>query len=657
MASVAPAVTRNTEKPTRKTPKSQTDEDRSRDGDGVGASRGNRNSEASSEANSETSRSSSREKTEDADASEATSKDDQEGTSSAKKALRKVASQMKSQGQDPGVASPILGILAGKASAIPLESVPEIIVTNPFVVRALGEDVSQYLSTPQSLQYLSNSLDLSDEVLDRAKEMGVDPLVAISPKDLFMALGIDSQKISSELIRIRERGPMEGLASIINSLKKSSLPGEGEIPSVAGRPVIRTKEELLRATEVAQRANSMDASKLTTINSGRSSGLTSDLDSPFEISAQTKETSDFSLTESLQAGNVNLQTFVNDQGSSSDAETSPLVDKSIFVRAERSLIDPYDAMSLQMADVQHLNLEDKNALTTPLTLTTQDGSLKHDLTGEVLRLRLEEGAPGLSGRSFHDLRGLKNADASDAVDLSLAFSKETFQVKDSSSLDAALSSSIVAGFSEESRSFESDREDTSDLASGKDEPEAAGSSNPNHSHSVSPSESMKSKFQGLVEGGATSSSSQASSIREMIDKAQMHLDKNGGSMRIEMGGENPVSLAIRVQDNEVSLKVSTQSDAMRDLISSEISRLQDSLSNRNLRLTEVDLGRQTFSSSHEGQRQNPGQGFLDFGSGSNSRQNPFRESSRNQLPEVNEAPLARVGDRLRNDLGKLLVRV
>ncbi|MEI8027203.1 MAG: hypothetical protein WCI18_12725 [Pseudomonadota bacterium] len=655
-SSSAPA--RPTQKPSKKSPKSQLDDDTNLETSSAEDSKDSRDVEASRDSETDSSKNTDRVRPKDAASKEPSD------SSSAKTVLRKIAAQMKSEGQDPQTASPILGILSGKPSSVPLESVPELIVTSPFVVRALGEDLPKYLSTPQSLESLSNSLDLSDEVLDRAKEMGVDPMVALTPKDLFMALGVDTQKISSELLRIRERGPMEGLSGIINGLKKSSLPIESDVPAVSGRPVIRTKDDLIRVSEAARKASGID---LSTMNPqfapGRASAPESsnqELSTYTPASEKTDPRMAFLLENQL--GN---KTVSGPSSSSPDllsvplAKTEEVIDRSQFVRAERSTIDPYDAMSLQMEDVQKLNLDSKTLplapqLThqlTPQMAPTQDVALNRDLTGEVLRLRIQEGAPGLRGPSISEKKSLK-------IDESADFSSELAINDKSSFADAALSSLGVSLPEERKSQFGSEKEGRSDLSSKGEERELIEDSGiPTHTHHSSHLEAGKSKFHGLLDQAAPGAVSHASSVRDMIDKAQMHLDKNGGSMRIEMGGENPVSLAIRVMDNEVSLKVSTQSDAMRDLISSEISRLQDSLTSRNLKLTEVDLGRQTFSGSHEGQKQNQTNGFMDFNSGSGSRQNPFRDNSKNQLQEIQETNFSKVGERIRNDLGKLLVRV
>ncbi len=631
------ASARTAQKPSIKSPKSQLEDDTNLEASSGEDSNGSRDVEASK-------------KTDRAQPKDATSKE-QADSSSAKTALRKIAAQMKSEGQDPQIASPILGILSGKPSSVPLESVPELIVTSPFVVRALGEDLPQYLSTPQSLESLSNSLDLSDEVLDRAKEMGVDPMVALTPKDLFMALGIDTQKISSELLRIRERGPMEGLSGIINGLKKSSLPIESDVPAVSGRPIIRTKDDLLRVSEAARKASGVDLSGVTP---QFATGGASAPESASYNAASENEDPNFALLMENQLGN---QTLSSASSSRSDFLSNPLakgedvIDRSQFARVERSSIDPYDAMSLQMEDIQKLSLDSKISPLTPQTASIQDLAMNRDLTGEVLRLRIQEGAPDLKGPSLFERKNLKVDDSAD-FSSDLALNDRSFFA------DEALTSLGVSLSEERNSQFSSDRDQRSDLFSKGDERELIDDSQvPNHSHQMSHVEAGKSKFQGLVEQAPSGNISQASSVRDMIDKAQMHLDKNGGSMRIEMGGENPVSLAIRVVENEVSLKVSTQNDSMRDLISSEISRLQDSLTSRNLKLTEVDLGRQTFSGSHEGQKQNQTNGFMDFNSGSGSRQNPFRENSKNQIQEIQETGFSKVGERMRNDLGKLLVRV
>lgn len=642
-SSVSP---RPTQKSSKKPTKSQLEDDTNLESSSAEDGKVSRGVEASKDSETDSSKNTDRVRPKDAASKEPSD------SSSAKTVLRKIAAQMKSEGQDPQIASPILGILSGKPSSVPLESVPELIVTSPFVVRALGEDLPKYLSTPQSLESLSNSLDLSDEVLDRAKEMGVDPMVALSPKDLFLALGIDSQKISTELLRIRERGPMEGLSGIINGLKKSSLPIDGDVPAVSGGPVIKTKDDLIRVAEAARKATGVD---LSTVNPQFSQGRASAPEgSNQEFStyrpASEKEDPRIAFLMENQLGNKAVSST---SSSSADLLSSPLVkteeviDRPQFVRAERSTIDPYDAMSLQMDDVQKLNLDSKILPLAP----TQDVALNRDLTGEVLRLRIQEGAPGLRGPSPFDKKSLKTDESAD-------FSSE-LAVNDKSSFAEAALSGLGVSLPEERKSqFGSEKEGRSDLSSKGDERELIEDSGaPAQNQHTNHLETGKSKFHGLVEQANSGTISHASSVRDMIDKAQMHLDKNGGSMRIEMGGENPVSLAIRVMDNEVSLKISTQSDAMRDLISSEISRLQDSLTSRNLKLTEVDLGRQTFSGSHEGQKQNQTNGFMDFNSGSGSRQNPFRENSKNQVQEIQETNFSKVGERIRNDLGKLLVRV
>ncbi len=640
---------RPTQKPSKKSVKPQLDNDINLQTSSAEESSDSREVEASTDSETDSPK-----KTERVRSKDATSKEPSD-SSSAKTVVRKIAAQMKSEGQDPQIASPILGILSGKPSSVPLEAVPELIVTSPFVVRALGEDLTKYLSTPQSLESLSDSLDMSDELLDRAKEMGVDLMVALTPKDLFMALGVDSQKISSELLRIRERGPMEGLSGIINGLKKSSLPIEGDVPAVSGRPIIRTKDDLLRISEAARKASGVD---LSTVTPQFTTGEASAPESSKYNAASENEDPHMALLMENQLSSKALASPTSQRAdflSNPLAKAEDVIDRSQFARVERSTIDPYDAMSLQMGDVQKLNLDTRNQLSAPQLApqfpSAQALASNRDLTGEVLRLRLQEGATGLRGPALSERKNIK-------VDESADFASDLALNDKSSFADAALSSLGVSLPEERKSQFGSEKEGRSDLSSKGDERELIDdSAAPNHSHHTNHVEAGKSKFHGLVEQATTGTISHASSVRDMIDKAQMHLDKNGGSMRIEMGGENPVSLAIRVIDNEVSLKVSTQSDSMRDLISSEISRLQDSLTSRNLKLTEVDLGRQTFSGSHEGQKQNQTNGFMDFNSGSGSRQNPFRENLKNQVQEIKETNFSKVGERVRNDLGKLLVRV
>jgi flagellar hook-length control protein FliK len=166
-------------------------------------------------------------------------------------------------------------------------------------------------------------------------------------------------------------------------------------------------------------------------------------------------------------------------------------------------------------------------------------------------------------------------------------------------------------------------------------------------------------FEKLMENVSSNGIERATNVKELMDKAQLMIHKNGASMRIDMGGENPVSLAIRVIEGEVSLKVSTQSDTMRDLISSEIPRLQESLSGSNLRLTEVDLGRQLSSGSHERQRSDQRSAQFDLfnGQSGQSQQEQRFVREKEKLKDIADLNIKPVTSMLRNDLGKLLVRV
>jgi hypothetical protein len=580
-----------------------------------------------------------------ADGNEST---DEDGPS-VKSALRKIAKQLKSQGLDPQLASPLLGVLAGKYSAAKIESVPELVFTSPFVTGALGGDLTKYLSTPQSLEELAENVDLSEDILKRVMEMGIDPMVSISPKELFNAFGLDTQKITSELINIRDRGPMEGLTSIISNLKKNSeaiSQGAPEIPVVSGTPVRRTKEDILRLPSMDPLAKI----KAPASQKHNAESLVNREDS------NSRDLVALAMAESLAPANPGLTTnysfpsrpVVSEEenakgllkiSSSSEFKRDPLVE-SLLIKGNRTSLDPFDAMSSQMTDEKSLKLDLQTRLDSLPQASVIQLSLIRDLGNEVHRLRLEESNSELifSQMKNAEHSGKENAASKDLVN---------FELDSGLALDLKpMSSNKEEGSS--SSSSEKEKEPNQDRFS-------EGVS----SHNFAAKEHKVSGFDKLLENFGHNGIERAANVRELMDKAQLMIHKNGGSMRIDMGGENPVSIAIRVNEGDVSLKISTQSDAMRDLISSEIPRLQESLSGSNLKLTEVDLGRQLASGSHERQKHDQNASQFDLFQGQNRQGKPDQRFAREkeQIKDLSELGLASTRQIMRNDLGKLLVRV
>lgn len=571
----------------------------------------------------------------------------QEGSGpSVKAALQKVAKQLKSQGIDLQLASPLLGVLAGKYSAAKIESVPELVFTSPFVSGALGGDLAKFLSTPQSLEELADSVDLSQDVLDRVKEMGIDPMVSISPRELFSAFGLDTQKITSELINIRDRGPMEGLTSIITSLKKNAESLKSnltEIPVVSGTPVRKSKDDIIRLPTLDPRTKLPSLSSATKVNAESLSDH--DRSTNQDLVALTMANSlapaiPSSLSNLSLSSQANVETDDRSKGllkikSSPELKRDPLIE-SLFIKGEQSNLDPFDAMSHQMTEQVSLKLEpltpSNNFQTPPI----------RDLASEVHRLRLEG-----SNSEF-------------ILSQTKAMTPQEIETEDHLQKDVLdLGSEIVERLEIQVGSL-ADEDRSKDSSSGRDKDSLQDRYFEGLNHStVGSKENKIMGFEKLMENVSSSGIERATNVKDLMDKAQLMIHKNGGSMRIDMGGENPVSLAIRVIEGEVSLKVSTQSEAMRDLISSEIPRLQESLSGSNLKLTEVDLGRQLSSGSHERQRSDQRSAQFDLfnGQSGQSQQEQRFVREKEKLKDIADLSIKPVSSMLRNDLGKLLVRV
>jgi len=571
----------------------------------------------------------------------------QEGNApSVKAALQKVAKQLKSQGVDLQLASPLLGVLAGKYSAAKIESVPELVFTSPFVSGALGGDLAKFLSTPQSLEELADSVDLSQDVLDRVKEMGIDPMVSISPRELFSAFGLDTQKITSELINIRDRGPMEGLTSIITNLKKNAESIKSnltEIPVVSGTPVRKSKDDIIRLPTLDPRTKLPSLSSTAKVNAESLSDHDRSRNQDLVALTMTNSlapASPSSLANLSLSPQANIEADDKSKGllkikSSAELKRDPLIE-SLFIKGEQSSLDPFDAMSHQMTEQVSLKLEP-----VPSSNNLQAPPIR-DLASEVHRLRLE----GLNSELIFSQ--------------SKAMTPSDVETQDHLKNDVLDLSSDIADRLEIQVGSIRDEDRSKDSSSGREKDSLQDRYFEGLNHSTLGSKENKIMgFEKLMENVSSNGIERATNVKELMDKAQLMIHKNGGSMRIDMGGENPVSLAIRVIEGEVSLKVSTQSDTMRDLISSEIPRLQESLSGSNLRLTEVDLGRQLSSGSHERQRSDQRSAQFDLfnGQSGQSQQEQRFVREKEKLKDIADLNIKPVTSMLRNDLGKLLVRV
>jgi len=285
-----------------------------------------------------------------------------------------------------------------------------------------------------------------------------------------------------------------------------------------------------------------------------------------------------------------------------------------------------------------------------------------DISSELYRMRIEnniadkepvlEQDPIIGDKSLS-----KNSQSADPIGVLMT----SMGAKVGSSANDAFSAHTESGDHKSNSESEREREDIPGIPT-------LGGAKLESSGTTSQNSMDQSMFSSMQTDNSIGSSEKIANIRDLMDKAQLLVTKGGGSMKIELGGGNPMSLAIKVLEGEVSIKIATENDRIRDLIAAEIPSLQESMASQNLKLTQVDLGKNMNSGSHENKN---GSGQFsqqfEFQQGS-QRKNPSNQdkflaepSFRNSSSVIEGSKIEKIGKNsllpVINNVGKLLVRV
>ena len=122
----------------------------------------------------------------------------------------------------------ILAFVAGRLDKLEPESVPGIVQGSLWIKEAVAsQDVASFMETPMTIGDLSQLLELDQGLLNKASSAGLDPSNVVTPNEFLAALGLDTNKVVSELKTLQERLPVEGIKPYIERARAAGAKAAG----------------------------------------------------------------------------------------------------------------------------------------------------------------------------------------------------------------------------------------------------------------------------------------------------------------------------------------------------------------------------------------------------------------------------------------------
>ena len=562
-------------------------------------------------------------------------------------------------------ASQLLNFLSSKPEHQNVDLHLDHLLENKFVKKALDGDISEFMHSEFALTDIFSMLGLGKQFADCTNKFDINPNENVSPKDLFLSLGIDPEKAIHKLNLLKKTSnpnSFYNLAKVTQS-KNTHFPVLNE----ENESLIPTSESQLRPLsnmniqkevtydpkgilDPAKISESQVTGKMNHINEGLfSTNTIKSKNTPGEITSLNQHINKIN-TQIPQAGTFNAHTQQIDpnwnklqinQDSQIHVAYKPIAHKNPAPELQNeSLLT--DLPQLQNSEKNLIFTKEQNLLSEESllgkTTNSQENLLKNDLnqleinnsshTDKVFNQKMLNQLQSknetfnniqTNHELFHNPNEPINIQNSPEQIANLNQNKETIS-----------SQNLISKYPTNPYIFDPAREhnlsnSNDDLSQNRQSqfkselPVIRGGVNP---VKVSP---FSNQIENHVEG-----ISDVTSRKDLVNKIQDHslalAARKGGQANISIRDKElgELFLSVHVEGKNVKLQMQSPSEQLRNIVSNELIGLRDSLSQIDLNLVNVDVSEDNQHTSN----------FMQF-SDSNQFENSQQENERTDQVQTN----------------------
>lgn len=463
--------------------------------------------------------------------------------------------------------SDALALLLGHTELLQDKSIPDLVMKNTFIGKAMANDIPAFMNKPFSLFALTQMLGIKGDILEVARTEGIDLNQKITPTEFLKGLGIDPHAIVAQLVRLKDelvaRTAVEDPEAPKTGQDKNKPAKERRVDAVGNNQPAMIPPPLA-ANPLA--ANPLAANPLAANPNAQKA-------------SDTRRDNDLKANESVpkdrrpNLGAITAPALPNVAPTKSESPTPArqnfasvtFTDQDLFAKI-RDQQAP--AAAQNFAFVQELNLQ------TPLADFPKIPAQNLELVPTELDLGPIIGRIPLNGRMTERFF------SDDSVpDLSAPKTDGAIKISADAPVFSHLMRSLERNFgqADDKGDRESEREFANDNLLGR---------------SIAPPFKLPTNLRTFDVADAPASKPVTTML---ADHSQLLVEKGGGTAYLDLKNEGlgKLALAVRLDGDNVYVKIVADSEAQRDIIGRDLHLLKDSLGDRNLQLVNVEVGMRT----------------------------------------------------------------
>ena len=282
----------------------------------------------------------------------------------------------------------ILSFITGRLDRLELDTLPSLLTDSALIKQVLSsDDVANFLESPTSINELSNLLELDQKLMAGAARDGLNPSEFVKPKDFIQALGIDPNKVASELAILKQTLPNEGIAAYIDRAQAlSAFKQQGELaPQVpaAQASVLSQKEMGNVGRALSNSTSNLENSKVGNPEQSMAAAVTG------STLAQITQNSSINLSSNK---NVSAQTSASDMVARASFKPTNYAAPSVLLADPNPVTTTRDSSDVSHIDALLADLVGPQSEAEATTTQSQENELL-----QAFRAGINPMAAGLRG--------------------------------------------------------------------------------------------------------------------------------------------------------------------------------------------------------------------------------------------------------------------
>ncbi len=514
--------------------------------------------------------------------------------------------------------SPVLSFLSGDYGRFAPEEISSFIADSEFLNTALEQtDFQAFLNQPLPLGQILADLQLSPQLIDQIKALGLNMDELATLRQVFEVLGMNPQNVATEIETLRTNLQVAGTSMYMRKAAKSRMQAiEQPIAAAQNHTMTKASPELqeddstLNAPVLTKRGKTIDSEEMVSVATGLTPPIVPTnnpsknlVDSPVNnaplletrgIMVESESTAPMAglVAETAELTSVIMPEVASDQAS------SPM--------AKLASSDPFAALDQRLASTETAAMPEAEPVASELMANFETAPVANDaapadssvmamLSRNYLKqtptpvvdnvnetilpsdqVVYESADLGMNANTAQEAGGLQTVVPKEVQQARLEMQMERLAL----GLDAKSLGSATMG----------DQHAQPDLGQSGSGAETFDQFHLNHSFGQGIA--TKPASSGSFATQLTTQSPLPAMMKPIIENASMMLHEGGGSIQIDLGSAElgELKVALSLKDQQLDLRIIASSQAARDLLNQELPKLRDSLAQQNLTLNDVQVG-------------------------------------------------------------------